>query len=174
MKKKDINLAGTNIYLNRAGNTVYYNVFDKKGYIVGHKIEQKFRLFYYRYFIVIALLVLLGDYFKTFGNTLLVGAVAVVITEFYFRKVFLKKLKSINDFKRERKVSKIEMIIKSEEKEKTVMKICAYIVLSVLIVINAIQQNYNSAFMILSILAAVYAVYSAVINGVAISKMNGK
>ena len=66
------------------------------------------------------------------------------------------------------------MIIKSEEKEKTVMKICAYIVLSVLIVINAIQQNYNSAFMILSILAAVYAVYSAVINGVAISKMNGK
>lgn len=46
MKKKDINLAGTNIYLNRAGNTVYYNVFDKKGYIVGHKIEQKFRLFY--------------------------------------------------------------------------------------------------------------------------------
>ena len=66
------------------------------------------------------------------------------------------------------------MIIKSEEKEKTIMKICAYIVLSVLIVINAIQQNYNSAFMILSILAAVYAVYSAVINGVAISKMNGK
>ncbi len=76
MKKKSIDLAGANIYLNRAGNTVYYNVFDKKGYIVGHKIEQKFRLFYYRYFIVIALLVLLGDYFKTFGNTLLVGAVA--------------------------------------------------------------------------------------------------
>ena len=58
--------------------------------------------------------------------------------------------------------------------EKTIMKIFAYIVLSILIFINAIQQNYNSAFMILSILAAGYAVYSALINCVAISKMNGK
>lgn len=45
MKKKSIDLAGTNIYLNRAGNTVYYNVFDKKGYIVGHKIEQNLGYF---------------------------------------------------------------------------------------------------------------------------------
>ena len=174
MKKKNIDLAGMNIYLNTSGNTVYYNVFDKKGYIVSHKVEQKFRVFYYRHFLIIATLVLLGDYFKTFGNTLLVGCVAAIIAEVYFRNVFLKKLKSIKDFKRDRKVSKIENIIKNDEKEKVIMKSCAYVVLSVLIVINAIQQNYNLAFMTLSVLVAVYAVYSAIINGVAISKMNSK
>ena len=54
------------------------------------------------------------------------------------------------------------------------MKACAYIVLSILIVMNAIQQNYNFAFMMLSILVAIYAVYSAVINGLALNKMNSK
>ena len=37
MKKKSVDLAGMNIYLNKSGNTVYYNVFDKKGYVVGHR-----------------------------------------------------------------------------------------------------------------------------------------
>lgn len=174
MKKKNIDLAGMNIYLNTSGNTVYYNVFDKKGYMVSHKMEQKFRVFYYRHFIIIALLVLLGDYFKTFENTLLIGIVTGIVAEIYFRNVFLKKLKSIKDFKRERKISRIENIIKSNEKEKIIMKACAYIVLSILIVINAIQQNYNFVFVILSILVAVYAVYSAVINVMALSKMNSK
>lgn len=174
MKKKNIDLAGMNIYLNTSGNTVYYNVFDKKGYIVSHKVEQKFRMFYYRYFLIIAILVLLGDYFKTFGNTLLVGIVAAIAAEVYFRSVFLKKLKSIENFKRDRKVSKIENIVRGNEKEKAIMKACAYVVLGVLIVINAIQQNYNLAFMILSVLVAIYAVYSAVINGIAISKMNNE
>lgn len=174
MKKKNIDLAGMNIYLNTSGNPVYYNVFDKKGYIVSHKIEQKFRVFYYRHFLIIAILVLLGDYFKTFENTLIVGVIAGAIVEVYFRNVFLKKLKSIKDFKRERKVSRIENIIKSNEKEKIIMKACAYIALSILIVINAIQQNYNIAFMILSTLVAIYGIYSAVINVMALSKMNSK
>lgn len=174
MNKKNIDLAGMNIYLNTSGNTVYYNVFDKNGYIVSHKMEQKFRVFYYRHFIIIALLVLLGDYFKTFENTLLVGGVTGIVAEVYFRSIFLKKLKSIKDFKRERKISRIENIVKSNEKEKIIMKACAYIVLSILIVMNAIQQNYNFAFMMLSILVAIYAVYSAVINGLALNKMNSK
>lgn len=180
MNKKDVNstgnigLAGMNIYLNKCGNTVYYNVFDKKGYIVGAKIEQKFRIFYYRYFMIITLLVLLGDYFKSFENTLLVGGVAAIAAEVYFRKVFLKKLKSIDNFKRERKVSKIQLTINNRDKEKTIMKACAYVVLSVLIVINAIQQNYNVAFMVLSVMISIYAIYSAILSGMAISKMNAK
>lgn len=174
MKKKDIDLAGMNIYYNEAGNTVYYNIFDKKGYIVGHKVEQKFRLFYYRYFIIIAILVLLGDYFKSFENTLLVGVGAAFVAEVYFRKVYLKKLKCIENFKREKKVSKIEILIKSKDKEKITMKACAYVVLGILIVLNAIQQNYNITFVILSGLIAVYAIYSAVINGIALSRMNSK
>ncbi|MGL6107038.1 hypothetical protein [Romboutsia sp.] len=174
MKKKNIDLAGMNIYLNTSGNTVYYNIFDKKGYIVGHKIEQKFRLFYYRYFMIITVLVLLGDYFKSFENTLLVGAVMVVAVEIYFRTLFLKKLKSIDNFKRDRKVDKLEMIIKNKDKEVVIMKACAYVVLSILIVINSIQQNHNLAFMGLSMMVAIYGVYSAILSGMALSKMKKK
>ena len=38
----------------------------------------------------------------------------------------------------------------SAEKEKTVMRACAYALISVLIVLNAIQQNFNALFLILS------------------------
>ncbi|UPA30851.1 hypothetical protein L0P85_01555 [Terrisporobacter glycolicus] len=124
MNKKNIDLAGMNIYLNTSGNKVYYNVFDKKGYIVGYNIQQKFRLFYYRYFMIITLMVLLGDYFKSFENTLLVGGFAVIVVEVYFRGVFLKQLKSIDNFKRDRKVNKLEMIIKNSERKNYYESLC--------------------------------------------------
>lgn len=174
MNKKNIDLAGINIYLNTCGNTVYYNVFDKNGYIVSNKIEQKFKLLYYRYFIIVALLVLLGDYFNSFENTLLVGFIASITIEVYFRTIFLKKMKISKNFKRDKKVSRIENIIKNNEKEKMIMKSCAYIVLSILIVINAIQQNYSFVFMILNILIVIYSVYSVVINFIAFRKMNNR
>ena len=174
MKKKNIDLAGMNIYLNASGNTVYYNIFDKKGYIVGNKVEQKFRLFYYRYFMIITLLVLLGDYFKSFENTLLVGGIMSILVEIYFRKIFLKQLKPIDNFKRDRKVNKLEMIVKNKDKEKTIMKACAYVALSILIVINAIQQNYNLALITLSGMICIYGVYSAILSGIALRKMNIK
>ena len=172
MNKNTVALAGKNIYLDMYGDTVYYNAFDKKGYIISPQVEQKFRVIYYRYSIIIIALILLGDYFKTFQSTLLVGVAATVIAE--FRVIFLKKLKSIKDFKRERKLSKLEIIINSKAKEKTMMKLCAYVLLSILIVINAIQQNYNMIFMTLSIIVAIYGIYSAIINGVAFSKMKNK
>lgn len=174
MKKKDIDLAGMNIYLDTCGNTVYYNIFDKNGYVISSKLEQKFRAFYYRYFIIVALLVLLGDYFKTFENTLLVGVVACVLSEIYFRSMFLKKLKCVKDFKREKKVSKVQNLINNSEKDKMIMKSCAYIVLSILLVINTIQQNYNVAFVILNMLIVMYSIYSVAINLIAFNKINNR
>ena len=171
MKKHVTNLAGNNLYLDIYGNTVYYNIFDKNGYIVSKEVEQKFRLLYYRYSIVIIVLILLGDYFKSLQNTLIVGVGAVALVEVYFRAIYLKKLKVIKNFKRDKKVSKLELMVRSKEKEKIVMKACAYILLSVLIVLNAIQQNFNIVFMILSGIVAVYSIYSGALNIVAASKI---
>ncbi|MDU5111014.1 MAG: hypothetical protein E6248_11240 [Clostridium sp.] len=171
MKKNATNLSGNNLYLDRYGDTVYYNIFDKNGYIVSKQVEQKFRLFYYRYSIIFIVMILLGDYFNSLQNTLLVGGGAIVLVELYFRLFFLKKLKVIKDFKRERKTSILESTINSKEKEKTMMKAIAYVLLSILIIINAIQQNFNIIFLILSGLVAVYSFYIAIINTIAFSRM---
>lgn len=171
MKKKAVDLSGTNIYLTRYGEVVYYNIFNKNGYIVSKQVEQKFKLFYYRYSIIFIVMILLGDYFKSFQNTFLVALGAIALVELYFRVFFLNNLKVIKNFKRERKTSKLESIVNSKEKEKTVMRVCAYILLSVLIVINAIQQQYNVLFVALSILGAIYSFYTGVINIIAFNKM---
>lgn len=171
MKKDFVNLAGNNIYLDLYGEAVYYNLFDKNGYIVSKQIEQKFKVFYHRYSIIFIVMILLGDYFKSLQNTFLIGIGVIAIVELYFRFIFLKQLKVIKNFKRERKTSMLESIVRSNEKEKIVMKACAYALLSVLIVINAIQQNFNVIFLALSILGAIYCLYIGVINVIAFSKI---
>ena len=171
MKKNIINLSGNNIYLDRYQDTVYYNVFNKNGYIVSKEMEQKFRIFYYRYSIMFIVMILLGDYFNSVQNTILFGVGAVVLVEVYFRGIFLKKLKVIKNFKRENKTSRLESIIKRKEKEKTIMKACAYALLSILIIINAIQQNFNELFLILNIVVAIYSFYIGIINVIAFRKI---
>jgi len=116
-------------------------------------------------------MVLLGDYFKSLQNTFLVGIGAIALVEIYFRMFFLKNLTVIKGFKRERKTSKLESIINSREKEKTVMRACAYALLSVLVVLNSIQQNFNTLFLTLSALGAIYSFYIGIINIIALSKM---
>lgn len=171
MKKNVISLSGSNIYLDIYGDSVYYNIFNKNGYIVSKQVEQKFKIFYYRYSIIVIVMILLGDYFNSLQNTFLVGIGAIALVELYFRVIFLKKLKVIKNFKRERKTSRLESTIKGKEKEKTIMKACAYALLSVLIIINAIQQNFNALFLILSIFAAIYSFYIGIMNAIAFSKM---
>lgn len=171
MRKDKLSLAGNNIYLDRYGDRVYYNVFDKNGYVVSEQVEQKFKLFYNRYSIIFIVIILLGDYFNSFQNTILVGVGALVLVELYFRFIFLKKLKVIKDFKRERKTSKLESLINSKEKEKIIMKACAYILLSILIILNSIQQKFNSVLMTLSIVGSLYSLYIGVLNITAFIKM---
>ncbi|WP_300381065.1 hypothetical protein [Clostridium sp.] len=171
MKKDIMNLAGNNIYLDSHANTVYYNIFNKNGYIVSKQVEQKFRIFYYRYSIIFIVMILLGDYFKSLQNTFLVGMGAIALVEIYFRFIFLKNLKVINNFKREHKTSRLDSIINSKEKEKMVMKACAYAFLSILIIINAIQQNFNVLFLALSIIVAIYSFYIGIINIIAFKKI---
>lgn len=171
MKKDISNVSGHNIYLDRYGDKVYYNTFDKNGYIVSKQMEQKFRLLYYRYSVICIVIILLGDYFYTWQNTLLVGIGVTVLVEIYFRIFFLKKLKVIKNFKRDHKTSLMESTINSKEKEKTIMKACAYVLLSILLIINAIQQNLNVIFLILSAIIAMYSFYIGVINTIAFSKM---
>lgn len=171
MKKNIVNLSGNNIYLDLYGDAVYYNIFNKNGYIISKQMEQKFKIFYYRYSIIFIFMVLMGDYFKSLQNTFLVGIVVTVLVEIYFRRIFLNKLKVIKNFKRERKTSKLESIVNSKEKEKIVMKACAYALLSVLLIINAIQQNFNVLFLTLSILGALYSIYIGVINVIAFRRI---
>ena len=171
VKNNTSNLAGSNIYLNIYGDTVYYNIFDKNGYIVSKQVEQKFRILYHRYSIIFIVMILLGDYFNSLLNTLLVGVLAIALVELYFRFIFLKKLKVIKNFKRERKTSRLESAINSKEKNTTIMKACAHMLLSILLIINAIQQNLNIIFLILSIVVAAGSFYIGIINAIAFTKM---
>lgn len=51
------------------------------------------------------------------------------------------------------------------------MKACAYALLSVLLIINAMQQNFNILLLILSIIGSVYSFYTVIIDIIAFAKI---
>lgn len=171
MRKNKSNLAGNNIYLDLYGDNVYYNFVDKKGYSISKEVEPKFTIFYNRYAILLIVLVLLGDYFNTLTNTLVAGCGAAIAVELYFRFIYLKSLKVVKNFKREKKVSKVEALVRTKEPQKIMMKGCAYVVLGVLVVLNAIEQNFNTVFILISIVIAGYSMYLSAISFVACKKI---
>ena len=116
-------------------------------------------------------MILLGDYFKSVQNTFLFGIGFMVLVELYFRFIFLKKLKIIKNFKKENKTSILEEIIRGKEKDKAIMKAYAYSLLSILVVINAIQQNFNVLFLVVSAIGALYSFYIGIINMIAFNKI---
>lgn len=171
MKKHVSNLAGNNIYLDMYGDNVYYNFVDKKGYLISKEMEQKFRLLYNRYAILLIVLVLLGDYFDTLSRTLLVGCGAAIGVELYFRFIYLKGLKVVKNFKRDRKISKVEALANTKEPQKIMMKGCAYVFLSILVVLNAVEQKFDMIFIVLSLVIAGYSMYLSAISFIACKKI---
>lgn len=171
MKKHVSNLAGNNIYLDMYGDNVYYNFIDKKGYLISKEVEQKFSLLYNRYAILLIVLVLLGDYFDSLSNTLLVGCAAAIGVELYFRFIYLKGLKVVKNFKKNKKLSKVEALARTKESQKIMMKGCAYVFLGILVVLNAIEQNFNMVFILLSLVIAGYSIYLSAISFIACKKI---
>ena len=174
MKNQVTNLSGFNIYLDIYGEPVYYNIIDKRGYKISKTVENKFRLIHSRYSIIVILLILFGDYFGTVQNTVLVGLIAAAIIEIYFRMVFLKGLKTVTDPKKLKKTSMMESIINANEKEKTLMKGIAYLFFGVLIVLNAVQEQFNTFLLVLSGLVMIFSFYYGIANLIAVKKMKMK
>ncbi|MBU5453866.1 hypothetical protein [Caproiciproducens sp. MSJ-32] len=51
------------------------------------------------------------------------------------------------------------------------MKACAYALLSILLIINAVQQDFNELLLALSIVGSIYSFYTVIINVIAFAKI---
>lgn len=165
------NITGRNIYLDNHGQTVFYDVLTKKGYIIDNKVESKFYLLKNRFFLIAIAIILLGEYFSNWIQAVIAGAAICILAELYFRFMFLKSLRETTKFDRGKRQTMLKATIESNEPRKVLLRAVLYCAFAILIVANALMMKADIAIIVISILLCVAASYCAVINVIALIKM---
>ena len=110
-----IRLSGRNIYTDKKGRTIFYDLVTKKGYLVDKASENSAVFYKNRLVIILFAAILFGATFLTKIQALIAWAVMMALAEFAFRKVFLKKLEPVTDVDFERLIAmeQLEKIVVS-------------------------------------------------------------
>ena len=164
-----IRLSGRNIYTDKKGRVIFYDMITKKGYLVDKKHENSALFFKNRFVVLLFAAILFGATFLTWLQAAV--AWAVMMAEFAFRRGFLKKLEVVNDVDFERRVSALQYIVENKAKGKVIVLIVLYLLLAVLVILNAYVEKYSVGLCVLSGGIALVGVYFAILHIVALTKM---
>lgn len=136
-----IRLSGRNIYTDKKGRVIFYDMITKKGYLVDKKHENSALFFKNRFVVLLFAAILFGATFLTWLQAAVAWAVMMAIAEFAFRRGFLKKLEVVNDVDFERRVSALQYIVENKAKGKVIVLIVLYLLLAVLVILNAYVES---------------------------------
>lgn len=166
-----IRLSGRNIYTDKKGRVIFYDMITKKGYLVDKKSENSALFFKNRFVVLLFAAILFGATFLTWLQAAIAFAVMVAIAEFAFRRGFLKKLQVVDDVDFERRVSALQYIIENKEKGRVIALAILYFILAILVVLNAYVEKYSLGLCIFSGCIAVVGLYFGILHVVALTKM---
>lgn len=162
-KQIDRNINGRNIYIDKYGRTIYHSILKKKYYVIESKDQSRYYLYHNRIMIVILMLVLLSSYLSSVQGLIGVGALLFIVFELWFNLLILRKLEQVeftSDLIQNRHTL-LDAIVKSDSKEKILLKIILYTIFAVLIVVNAYQVGAGKSMLIFYIILAMLSLYYA-------------
>ncbi len=154
---------GMNIYTDKYNRSIYYNVFDKKGYIITEKNYKAYAYLQNRYLITIAVTIISSIFISDYLINILIGAIALVVLELYFRFKVLPNCVILDKFV-PLKENKSRNRLKETSKDKMVIRSIAYIALAILLVLNAFEQGFEGLFFVASVGAAIVIAVLAVVS----------
>lgn len=166
-----IRLSGRNIYTDKKGRVIFYDMLTKKGYLVGKKNENSALFFKNRFVVILFAAILLGGTLLSLTQAVIAWAVMMALAEFAFRMSFLKKLEPVTDVDFEKRVSALQYIIENKEKGRVIALIVLYLLLAVLVVANAYVEKYSTGLCIFSGCISLVGLYFAVLHIIALTKM---
>ena len=156
------NVSGWHVYKDERGRAVYYDVFSKTGYILANN-EDRYKQFSMRFVMGAIGFILMLMFDMPIWLCVLAGVAVYGFLEFRFRR-FLKNLTRVENFKCDEKM-KSEASIKTLETNKVILKMVLLIALSVLIVLNALNEHYTGWMLylnyVISVLTMIFALYHA-------------
>ena len=172
--EEKIRLSGRNIYTDKKGRVIFYDMLTKKGYLVDKSSENAAVFFKNRFVVILFAAILFGATFLSVLQAVIAWAVMMALSEFAFRMSFLKKLEPVTDVDFERRVSALQYIVENKERGRIIVLIILYFLFSVLVLLNAYTENYSVKLWVFSGCLAVVGVYFGVLHIVALIKMKNK
>lgn len=169
-----IRLSGRNIYTDKKGRVIYYDFITKQGYLVDKKRENSAQFFKNRFVVLLFAAILFGATFLTWIQAAIAWAVMMALAEVIFRCSFLKKMEKVTDVDFERRVSALQYTMENKEKGRIGILSFLYLLLAVLVVLNAYMEKYSLGLQILSGCIALVGVYFGVLHIAALIKLNAE
>lgn len=155
-------LSGINIFQDKHGRSVYYDRIFKKGYLIQDKNIQQYYFYQNRYLFVAIIAILSATYISNYWLIILFSILAIIILEVMFRISYLHHLTVLSNFKPIKKQSNIS--INKETKNKYLMKVIAFTLLSILLILNVMTTSYDNLMIGFSYLVSACSIVMAVMN----------
>ena len=157
------------LFIDSKEQVIYYNYINKLGYYIPKDKMNKYYAFSNRFMIAILSVVLLVNTFLTLEMSILAGIILELVMGFFFYKRFLPELRK-NDKLSIDKLEPYKRSMKKDEfKPKQIIKVVLYFLFSILLVLNAFDQQMlttNPIVFYLSVFFAgavfIFAIYSCV------------
>ena len=147
-------LAGMHIYKDDHNRYVYYNVFNHVGYILND--IPKYKTYSSRFIVGLIAGILAYSFDLGWLISLAIGAAAYLLMEVKFR-MFLNKQSQVPNFKPKQRPPRLQTAA-AEDTKKIYMKIAAYLLFAVLIILLPFSEgNYDDVMKGLCILVGVLA-----------------
>ncbi|MFV0479918.1 MAG: hypothetical protein ACK5LZ_05045 [Anaerorhabdus sp.] len=147
-KKTARPLSGYNLYQDDRGRNILYIKRKELGYLIQEKDESKY-FFYKNRFMYVFVAIILGLNFSIPPLVCVgVGIVALGLMEYQYRFKFLPTLTQITNFKPDKKRTFISSIQESHDKGRILLLAVLYILLAILLFLNARELNLSTPIFI--------------------------
>ena len=170
-QKQKITLSGRNIYQDKRGRNVWYDMFTKKFLYIDESDENKLFIYKNRFAIVIFAAILGYEYL--YSSTMAVAGAAVlglVGFEIYYRTKVFAKMKEAKGITKKDNISHLETILTTKTKQKILTLLVLYTLLAVLLVVNTFLEDYSMAINVICYLISAGSAYFALMHAIALVK----
>lgn len=168
---EQIRLSGRNIYTDKRGRVIFYDMLKKKGYLVDKKHENTAILYKNRWALILFAAILFGATLLNWTQAIIVWVCMMALGEFFFRVNFLKQLEPVTDIDFERRLSTLQYILENKSKGKIILLIVLYFLMAILVILNAYTEKYGTGLWVLSAGVALVGVYFGVLHVIALFKL---
>lgn len=163
----------THLFIDHKEQVIYYDYQNKMGYYIPDDKINKYYVYSNRLLVAILAAVVLVNTFLSLESSIIVAVVLEIVIGFFFYKRFLPELRKNDKLSIDKLLPYKRTIEKKEGRSKQILKLVLYVVFSILLVINAFDQNMletNIAVFYLSIGTSILVFFYVVYQMIRINK----
>ncbi len=167
-----IRLSGRNIYTDKKGRVIFYDMITKKGYLVDKKNENSAVFFKNRFVVILFAAILFGATFLSGLQAVIAWAVMMALAEFAVPHVLLEETGACYETWILRdEFPRCSILSRIRRKGESSLLAVLYFLFAVLVVLNAYMEKYSTGLWVFSGCLAVVGIYFGVLHIIALTKM---